>query len=183
MIKEQYLQFEAAYPKAATALQVLLGSFLMAVLAQITVPLKPVPMSLQTLGVFLLPMLQNKKTAAYSLVLYLAEATMGLPVLSSMKVNPLWIAGPTAGYLLSFPVAAYIIGSLLENAPKRSLLWSTVALLAGQAVIYSFGLTVLSFFIGWKQAVLAGLLPFVPVNFYKLAVALGISRALKRFYD
>jgi len=176
MIKEQLLYLENTYPKVHIACQVLLGSFFMAVLAQITIPLKPVPVSLQTLGVFLLSMVMDKKLAAYSLFLYLGEATIGLPVLSSLKCNPLWMIGPTAGYLLSFPVAAYVIGYLLEKDPSKSLLWTALSLVVGQMIIYTSGVIFLSFMIGSEKAFFVGLLPFIPVGFYKIGLALASSR-------
>jgi len=181
MIKQQLLHLENTKPKVYTALQVLLGSLFMAILAQITIPLKPVPMSLQTLGVFLLPMFLGKKQAAYALILYLAEATVGLPVLSSMKVNPFWIVGPTAGYLISFPVAAYAIGFLLEKDQNQSFIWTAFSLLMGQVIIYTFGVTLLSFMIGWENAIFLGFVPFIPVGLYKVGLALASSRFCRKF--
>jgi len=172
MIKEQFLRLEHTSPKVSAAFQVFLGSLLMAILAQISIPLQPIPMSLQTLGVFMLPVFLGKKRAAYSLLLYLGEATLGLPVLASLKMNPFWIMGPTAGYLLGFPVAAYVIGFLLEKDQNRSWLFTAVSLFVGQVTIYTFGVTFLSFMIGFEKAFFVGVLPFIPVNFYKLGIAL-----------
>ena len=95
-------------------LQVVLGSFFMAFLSQLTVPLNPIPMTLQTLAVFLLAMGMGGKKAALSILLYLGEASMGLPVLAGWKSNPLWFFNPSAGYLVGFPFAAFVVGFLLE---------------------------------------------------------------------
>ena len=181
MIKQQLLLLENTRPKVYTALQIFLGSLFMAILAQITIPLQPVPMSLQTLGVFLLPMMLEKKYAAYSLLLYLGEATLGLPVLASLKINPFWIVGPTAGYLLSFPVAAYAIGFLLEKGQNNSWIWTAFSLFIGQVIIWSFGVAFLSYMIGLENAFFFGLLPFIPVSFYKLGLALASSHFCRKF--
>jgi len=180
MLKEQLLHFDRTYPQVSCATQALLGSVLMGILAQITIPMQPVPMSLQTLGVFLLPFMMNKRAAVYSMILYLFEATLGLPILSSMKVNPFWIVGPTAGYLLSFPVAAFVIGWLLERKSSQTLLWSALSLVIGQAVIYASGVAVLALYIGLENAFFAGFLPFLPIGIYKVGLALAASKVIQK---
>ncbi len=180
MMKSTFIQLDSAYPRISHLAQVFLGSVFMALLAQLAIPLKPIPMSMQTLGVFLLPLCLGKNRAALALMLYLAEATLGLPVLAGYKMNPFWLMGPTAGYLISFPIAAYVVGLIVEKAPSASVFWMALAILAGQVVIYTFGLSFLACAIGFHQAIAVGLVPFIPVNFYKLGIALATSRFIQK---
>jgi len=178
MIKEQILQLENSRPKVYAALQVFMGSLFIATLAQVAIPLNPIPMSLQTLGVFLLPLFLEKRRAATALLLYLIEASLGLPVLAGMKANPFWLFGPTAGYLISFPAAAYSIGWLLERKRGPAFLWTGFSLLAGQAMIYGSGVSCLALMVGWKAAFLSGCLPFIFVDAYKIGLALVLLKGV-----
>lgn len=168
--------------KTKTALQVLAGSALLALCAQISIPLQPVPMSLQTLGVFVLSLTLGGKKASLALFLYLFEATIGLPVLAGGAINPLWILGPKAGYLLSFPLAAYVIGTLAKRN-KDSSLWQLFSISSGIVIIYTFGMLALSRFVGLKQSFFLGVLPFLPLAGLKILMTGFCCRFFSRFSD
>ncbi len=161
---------------AIYAAHVILGSLFMAVISQMKVPLEPIPMTLQTLGVFLLAIAQGGKKASFSLLLYLLEATAGFPVLSGMSIDPFWIISPKGGYLVGFPIAAYVTGFLLEFRKERTWLMSTLAVLSGQLTIYFFGITWLLFFMDIQKALLVGVVPFLPTACYKLCLAVIAAR-------
>ena len=93
------------------------GSLFLALMAQIAVPLPftPVPLTLQTLAVFLLGGILGPKRALFALVAYLVEGTSGLPVFTGGAIRPLWFLGLHAGYLFAFPLAAYAVGMLTEK--------------------------------------------------------------------
>ena len=158
-----------------TAAQVFLGSLFFAACAQISIPLQPVPLSLQTLAVFLLAIMQGGKKASLSVLLYLVECSMGLPFLAGGAINPLWILGTNAGYLLAFPVAAYVVGKLVEMKENPSALWVMISIFCGQLIIYSLGVAFLSRFIGLKMSFYLGVLPFLPLAGLKLIVASSLS--------
>lgn len=163
--------------------KIILGSFFLACCAKLTIPIKPVPMTLQTLGVFILGILLDGRHAAAATLLYLIQGSIGLPVLSQ-GVSPLWIFGPTAGYLLAMPIAAYMIG-IITRKGKQSSLKVVIAIFCAQLVIYSFGALFLSRFVSFEKAFLLGVLPFLPFAFFKLIFASSLSRVylhLKALY-
>ena len=153
---------------------------LMGILAQISVPLPftPVPVTGQTLGVLLIGALLGSKRGAAALLVHLAEGLAGLPVFANgntaWTITPVGapaIIGPTAGYLFSFPVAAFIVGWLAERGWDRRPLTAAAAMLIGQAVIYAGGLSWLASYVGAANAVPLGMLPFLPGDAVKLALA------------
>lgn len=188
MIFEQSISENSVYDKllsyASTALFCIAGSIFMGLMSQFTLdlPFTPVPLNLQTFALFLLIIAQGKKKATYSILLYLAQASMGLPVLSGGSSNPLWIILPSAGYLLGFVGCSYVAGYILEMKQKPGFAWTLLSLFCGQVVLYLMGTAYLSWFVGVNQAYALGVAPFLfgaivkvtaasctakPVNFVK----------------
>ena len=98
-------------------------SILTAISAQISIPVKPVPFTLQTMIVLLAGAFLGAKNGAYSQLLYLFIGAIGLPVFAHTADGTMGFArlvGPTGGYLLAFPIAAYIVGYLTEKSQKYS---------------------------------------------------------------
>ena len=96
-------------------------SILTAIAAQISIPVKPVPFSLQTMMVLLAGGFLGAKNGAYSQVLYIFLGIIGLPVFAQTADGTMGIAriiGPTGGYLLAFPLAAFLVGYLTEKSQK-----------------------------------------------------------------
>jgi biotin transport system substrate-specific component len=123
-------------------------------------------------------------------VLYLLEGAAGLPVFQPFGApGAMRFFGPTAGYLLAFPVAALMTGWLVERATGRSYTWGTKAhtaqwiapLLAGEVVIFAGGCAwlALAFHFSFGGALKAGLLPFVPGEVVKLALLLAALQGLE----
>jgi len=159
---------------AQNALLVLGGSLLVALCAQVSLPLpfSPVPVTGQTFAVLLLGAGLGPHRAAAALILYLAEGAVGVPVFAPGGLPGVArFAGPTGGYLMAFPVAGFLLGRLLMRIPRR---WWTVlgAALLAEAVILLSGAAWLKLLIGsgWTEAFALGLLPFVPGSFFKAAL-------------
>ncbi len=115
--------------------------------AQITVPAKPVPFTLQTLLVVLSGAFLGSRYGAYSQLLYLFMGILGLPVFAQIPDVPLGFArifGPTGGYLLAFPVAAYLVGLLLEK--RKNYLATVASMFVGELVIVFLGVLHLAAF-------------------------------------
>ena len=96
-------------------------SVLTAISAQVSIPVKPVPFTLQTLIVLLAGAFLGAKNGAYSQVLYIFLGIIGLPVFAQTADGTMGIAriiGPTGGYLLAFPLAAFLVGYLAERSQK-----------------------------------------------------------------
>ena len=155
------------------------GSLVVAVAAQVTVPLPVVPLTLQTLAVLAIGAAYGARLGAATLALYAVEGTAGLPVFAQMKAGAAIIAGPTGGYIIGFILAAALVGYLAEKNWDRSLVKMFVAAILGAAVLYIPGLIWLHQFAnGWSQTMEWGLTPFVAGDLLKAAlVALGFKGA------
>ena len=115
-------------------------SILTAISAQVSIPLKPVPFTLQTMIVLLAGAFLGSKNGAYSQVLYILLGAIGLPVFAHTADGTMGIArliGPTGGYLLAFPLAAYLVGYLTEKNQKY--LSVIISMFAAELIIIFFG--------------------------------------------
>ncbi|MCP5506059.1 MAG: biotin transporter BioY [Chlamydiales bacterium] len=160
---------------AWTAVQVLFGGLFIAAMAQICIPLYPVPMTLQTFGVFILAMGQGSRKAFYSTLLYVGFVSLGLPFLTNGAANSLWFLSTTVGYIAAFPIAAYVIGKLVEMKEKPSALWLMGSILAGQVIIYTLGVAGLTRFLSFEQSLISGCLIFLPLAGVKLIAATSLG--------
>ncbi len=139
--------------------------------AQISVPLPftPVPLTMQDMVVLIGGAALGSRLGMAAQVLYLAAGIAGLPVFAASTVlpqGPLRLLGPTGGYLLSYPLAAFLTGWLAERGFDRRYSTSVLAMVAGLAVIFTFGVSWLALFarpagVGFDAALRAGLYPFL----------------------
>ncbi len=158
------------------------GSLLVAAMAQVRIPLPftPVPITGQTFAVLLIGAALGSRRGAASLLLYLVEGALGLPVFSGGAAGFAALAGPTGGYLLGFVCAAFLVGLLAERGMDRHFISALPVFLAGEAVIYLFGVTWLATFVGPSRAFADGLFPFILGDAIKLvAAALALPAAWK----
>ncbi len=150
------------------------GTALMAISAKIQVPMWPVPMTMQTFAVLVIAMSFGFRLAAATLLLYLAEGAVGLPVFAS-GAGLAYLAGPTGGYLVGFFVAAALVGWLAERGWDRSVVPTVVAMALGTAIIFGLGVSWLSVVLGdFDKAVGAGLTPFLVGAAVKIALAAAV---------
>lgn len=149
------------------------GSAFVALAARISVPLPftPVPITGQTLAVLLVGAALGSKRGALSLLSYVLEGAIGLPVFAGGTSGLHRLLGPTGGYLLGFVAAAYVTGWLAEHQWDRRFRSNFLAMLLGNIVIYLFGLPWLARFVGIEKVLLMGLLPFIPGDLVKLIIA------------
>lgn len=152
-------------------IQVVLGSVFLALISLAKVPLYPTPMTLQTLGVFMLGFALGPKRGALAVALYLLEASCGWPVLSGGSSNPLWIISPNGGFLLSFVPAAFIVGFLIQKFSKKTFFTALLSVVCAQLCIYTVGVLGLSCCFGIKQAVMVGIVPFLSTMVIKSLLA------------
>ena len=177
---------EAVWPQAGLVREIILvlvGSWLVALTAQIVVPLWPVPITGQTFGALLVGALLGKKRGATSLLLYLGQGAVGLPVFAGGTAGIAKLAGPTGGYLVGLVVVAWVVGWLSERGWDRRIATAVAAMLIGNISIYVFGLPWLANFVGWGAVLRVGLIPFIVGDVLKIALAglaLPWGRALVR---
>ncbi len=165
---------QALWPQqswARTLILILLGSWLIALCAQIQIPLWPVPVTGQTFAVLLVAALMGARQGAASVLLYLAQGAMGLPFFAAGAAGAAVLFGPTAGYLFGFVLAAYLVGWLAEQGWDRQVGTAVLAMLLGNVVIYVAGLLWLAQFLPLAQLFSVGLLPFIPGDVLKIVAA------------
>ncbi len=165
------------------AVLVVLGSALIALAAQLAIPLpgSPVPVTGQTFAVLLVGAALGPRFGPVSVALYVVEGLIGLPVFTGGTSGATRIAGPTGGYLAGFVLAAFVVGFLAERGWDRRIWTCVLAMLAGEVVIYVFGLAGLSRFSLPNGVIEAGLLPFLIGDAYKVALATIALPAAWRF--
>ena len=149
------------------------GSLVVALSAQLVVrlPFTPVPITGQTLGVLLVGAALGARRGAAALALYLIEGAAGLPFFAGGMAGASYLLGPTGGYLLAFPLAAYVTGLAADRGWDRNGRTTALAMSLGSAVLFAGGLAWLSLFVGWERVWVAGLFPFLPGAVIKIAVA------------
>ncbi len=152
------------------------GSVIIALLAQITIPLSftPVPITGQTFGVALISLLWGKWRGLAAVAVYLTMGFSGLPVFafggSGISL------GPTSGYLLGMLVAAYIMGGLADRGWTKKIGSTWLAAFFGSCVTFSCGLLVLSLYVPNDTLLMAGVLPFIPGDIVKTLLVCFIVR-------
>ena len=171
------LDLEARSPAMRLA-AVALGTLVLAVSSQIEVPMIPVPITLQTLIVPLIGALYGWRLGMATVLAWLGEAMMGLPVLAGGAGGIAYFAGPTAGYLVSFPIIAALTGYLAErgwNGNRVGLAF--ISFLAANVICLALGAVWLSGLIGVEKAVAFGVTPFLIGALIKSALGAAVLKA------
>ncbi len=153
------------------------GSLFVALCARLSLPLPftPVPLTLANLGVLVVGLTLGSRGGFAALALYLAEGAMGLPVFSVGPGGIVQLFGPTGGYLMAYPIAAFVVGFVAESG-NRSFARFALAAVAGNLVVFAGGLAWLAAIThGAMQAVRFGLYPFLFAEVMKVMSAAGIK--------
>lgn len=158
---------------------VVLGTLFLALSSYIEVPMVPVPVTMQTFAVTLVGALYGWRLGALTIVAWLVEGAMGLPVLSGGVGGASYFVGPTGGYLFAFPLVGALVGWLAERGwnGKRVML-AFVAMLLGNLACLVLGTAWLAVMIGAEQAVTFGFLPFIVGGLLKSALGAATLMAL-----
>ncbi len=170
------VMIEAVWQRSGVGREVALilgGSLLIALSAQLQIilPFSPVPITGQTFAVLLLGVLYGSKRGLATVVTYFALGVMGLPVFAGGAFGVARLVGPTAGYLVGFLAAAFVVGLLSERGWDRKP-WTTAAsMIIGNGIIYMVGVLWLSRFVGWQAVLSTGFLPFLAGDALKIALA------------
>jgi len=150
------------------------------------VQIGPVPITAQTLGVMLAGSILGARRGFLSQLLFLVLVAIGLPVLPGGGGGLAVFAGATAGYLISWPIAAFVVGLLTARFWARyNLAWGTVAnVVGGIVVIYAIGVPVLVAASGlpWHDALWLGAAVFIPGDLVKAVLAAVIAVQVRRSY-
>lgn len=191
--------FAIPHTRSADLLLAVLGGLAIGVLAQVSVPMWPVPVTGQTLGVLAVAAALGPRRGTFAVLAYLAQGAAGMPVFAGGTAGPAVLIGPTAGYLVGFVPAALLVGAWFERrttarrTPAKpagayagadgtaDALLTAGVLTAATLVVYASGTVWLSRFVGWDRVFALGVAPFLVGDALKIAlVALGASAASAR---
>ena len=157
-------------------LSVIFVTVLTAAAAQLSFPLPftPVPFTIQPLVVLIGAAALGSRLGALSQILYLTLGIAGLPVFAYAPELPQGLArllGPSGGYLMAFPIAAFVTGTLAERGFDRHFLTSMLAMGVGLSIIFAGGVWWIARFAGLETALATGLNPFIVVDVIKIVAA------------
>lgn len=161
---------------AADMLLVVSASALIAIAAQVAIPLPftPVPLTLQPLAVIFIGVALGSVRGAAAAALYLLEGISGLPVFAQGHGGPLWLLGATAGFLYSYPIAAWVAGFVSERGWGSSIVRAITGMLLALGVIYLGGWSWLAMLTDPRTAFVAGVAPFVLADIVKVAIGAAL---------
>ena len=152
------------------------GSILLALLARLSIPapFSPVPITGQTFGILFLGATLGSRLGVLSVIMYIAEGTIGLPVFAGGSLGFLYLLGPTGGYLIGFIPAVYLVGYLSEKGGIKNLFATTMTMILGTSIIFIFGISWLAVTAGFGTAISIGLYPYLPGAAVKIILATEI---------
>lgn len=162
---------------------VLGASIIIALFAPISIwlPFSPIPIATQAHVVLLLSCLLGSKRSAMAVLTYLFQGAIGFPVFAGARAGIHVLAGPTGGYLLGYVLAAFITGWMVERMAHRTASKIFIAMGCGNLIVYLFGISWLSRYIGLQAAFVLGMLPFLIGDLLKLIVATQSLKGLRFF--
>jgi biotin transport system substrate-specific component len=166
----------------ATLLTIIGSSLLIAVAAQIAinVPFSPVPLTMQPLAVLLVGVTLGSRRGAAAAALYLFEGASGMPFFAQGHGGAFWLSAATAGYLWSYPLAAFVAGWFSERGWGSTTLRAIAGMLAALTIIYAGGFAWLAVLTGPRAAMTLGIVPFVVPDAIKVALGAALLPQLQR---
>jgi biotin transport system substrate-specific component len=164
---------------------VAVGTALMALSAKVSLPLPYVPMTLQTLVVLMIGAAYGWRLGSATMIAYLLECALGLPVFAGPVGGLAPLVGPTAGYLFGSVLAAFVTGYLAERGWDRNVIRLFAAMAIGHVVILTagFGWLAFGFGLGVAKAWQVGIMPFIAASLVKNALGAALMPAARRIVD
>lgn len=168
--------------KSSQIFWILTFSVLTFLSAQVAVPVQPVPFTLQTLLVLLSGAFLGARNGMISQIIYLAGGAIGLPIFAEFSFGFARLIGPTGGYLIAFPLAAFLVGYLLEKKSNTGMI--VLSMVIGSLTILLSGSLYLSLFLNGNlnSALFSGAIIFSPWDVIKIAAAVSIYKAFAKKY-
>lgn len=172
-------------PTLRAVILIALGTALLTLSAKVNLPLPYVPMTLQTLVVLMIGAAYGWRLGCATVIAYLAEGAIGLPVFAGPVGGLAPLFGPTGGYLVGFVPAAFATGWLSERGWDRSVPRLFVAMALGHIIILAAGYAWLAvgMKLGFEKAWLVGIAPFIAASVVKNALGAALVPAIRRLAD
>jgi len=161
------------------------GTVVLWISAKLNIPFYPVPMTMQTFAVLTIGMAFGWRLGGATILLYLLEGALGLPVFAGTPergVGLAYMVGPTGGYLVGFLVSAVVVGWLAERGWDRKFLSTLAAMTIGTAIIFALGAGWLGTILGWDKPIMEmGVTPFMLGAVFKIALAAAVLPSIWRY--
>ncbi len=162
---------------------------LTAVSAYVSLPIGPVPITMQTCFVLISGAVLGSRWGAGSQIVYVCLGLAGIPVFAGGMSGPGVVLSPTFGYLAGFVLGAFLTGWYVERFSRSSVLHLSAGMVIGQAAIFGCGLLYLYAYFNlyagvettWPATLAVGLLPFIPLGVVKLVLAVSVTRVLSKY--
>ncbi len=176
--RDEIFPLSSVWTKFKPAVQIIFASLFLGICAQISIPLyfTPVPLTGQTFGILLVGSLLGSRKGALAALLYLIEGCLGMPVWASGAFGLHHFAGPTGGYLMAYPIQAFLAGWIVEKQQKFSTAKTAAALSFICLAQLGIGSLWLSLYVGIKNVLMMGFYPFIPGEIVK---AFAVAAYLK----
>ncbi len=143
--------------------------------AQISIPVGPVPITFQTLFVVLSSLVLGARLGFFTQLVYIIIGAVGLPVFASFTGGIVQLYGPLGGYLIAFPIAAFVGGLIIDR--RRNLKNYFLAAFSEVAIIYILGWLRLGFYIkSFERAFFVGIVPFILWDLLKASLAVYLAK-------
>ena len=146
----------------------------------LNIPISPVPISLGMLALYFVTSVLGMKLGTFSVLAYILLGLAGLPVFTGFTGGAGKLLGPTGGYIIGYIFMALICGFFVDKWGNR-LIMEILGMVLGTAVCYLFGTVWLAYLASYTfyQALAAGVLPYIPLDAVKLAIALLVGRQIR----
>ncbi|XVN43367.1 MAG: biotin transporter BioY [Candidatus Rickettsia vulgarisii] len=165
---------------ASKILEIILGVSLLAICSQVSIPLNPIPITLQTVAVLFIGLTYDRVNAISSVIAYITLGCAGIPVFTNYGFGISKITGPSGGYIIGFIAAVYAMSLLKSKIFNSNKILDNILLcLIGSSIIMGLGYLWLAGFIGFKQSFVLGVLPFIIPGIVKSLLLVGLLRAVK----
>jgi len=154
------------------------------VLAQVSIPIpiSPVPITGQMLGVFLAGAILGSRLGVLSILTYILLGAAGLPVFAQGRSGPAVILGPSGGYLTGFVLGTYLLGKVVERRSQPAYGRTAAGMALCLLATYAVGCTQLALVLHLSpsKALWAGVIPYLPLDLFKLALATAVAVPARR---
>ncbi len=160
-------------------IQIAAGTALLAGFSQLSIPIQPVPITMQTVAVLLIGLFYSHKTAIKTVLTYLAIGAMGAPVFSNFGGGIAHFLLPKAGYLFGFLACVAVMTYVRERIGRESFLTQVSACLLGSVALYACGISWLACFVGVSKAFYLGFVPFIIPGLIKGAIVAYTCKEIK----
>lgn len=163
---------------AQEIMRIIVGVTFLSVCAQISIPIEPVPISLQTIALMAIALLYSMPSGIKTVLSYITIGALGLPVFANYNAGPQVLIGTTGGYLLGFVICVWLMNKLKGLLGTKTTVGVFLNCMAGTTVIFACGISWLAMYIGWNQAIISGLLPFIIPGLLKAIILTIFLRSL-----